>query len=230
MTWIQEMLTLAIGGFFGWAILMAFEFGHRANLVRFFILLMAIFVVVDHAGPAIARISGNVEEVRQDVKAVQNAGEKAGQLADSIRSINGSSILEFGASRQPLATNLWDKLFGVGKFTTPVAGQITQGFGPQNHGIDIAAPEGTPIKAAREGKVTVYSDNAYGNYVLIDHGGGWQTLYAHCSVVGVKTGQHVFEGDVIAKAGSTGNSTGPHLHFEIRKDGKAVDPMRYLGK
>lgn len=232
MTWIQEMFTLAIGGFLGWAIQKAFGQEHRAKLVQFFIFLMAAFVIVDHAGSAVARVSDHVDEVRQDVRAVQDAGNKINQAADAIQGIKGNSVLNFGASDKPLGTSLLDKIwpFRGGRFSVPVAGTITQGFNEHNHGLDIACNEGTPIRAARAGSVAINSDGIYGNYVLIDHGGGWQTLYAHCSKIGVKVGQHVFEGDVIALAGQTGNADGSHLHFEIRKDGKAVDPMQYLSK
>ena len=72
-----------------------------------------------------------------------------------------------------------------------------------------------------------YSPNAYGNYLIIDHGGGRSTLYAHCSSVDVSVGDFVVMGEPIAKVGSTGWSTGPHLHFEIRIDGQAQDPMSF---
>ena len=97
-------------------------------------------------------------------------------------------------------------------------------------GLDIAAPKGTPIKAAAAGKVT-YAGNAgdgYGNYVVISHGNGVQTVYAHCSKVLVSKGQQVSQGELIAKVGSTGNSTGNHLHLEVRKNGIAYNPQNYV--
>lgn len=101
-------------------------------------------------------------------------------------------------------------------------------------GTDISGSGvyGKPIVAANSGVVysVVYSNYGYGNYVIIDHGGGYSTLYAHCSSLAVQEGQVVIRGDVIAYVGSTGNSTGPHLHFEVRINGKAVNAMQYFQK
>lgn len=119
----------------------------------------------------------------------------------------------------------------------PVSGIITSRFGSNDSvrshshsGIDIAAPRGTAIKAAASGTVT-YSGNAgdgYGNYVVISHGNGVQTLYGHCSQLLVSKGQKVSQGEVIAKVGSTGNSTGNHLHLEVRKNGITYNPQNYV--
>ena len=96
-------------------------------------------------------------------------------------------------------------------------------------GIDIAAPSGANIIAAKDGTVIISRvEGGYGNTVVIDHGGGITTLYGHCSKLLVKAGQKVKAGDTIAKAGSTGVSTGPHLHFEVRKNGSPVNPGGYL--
>lgn len=114
----------------------------------------------------------------------------------------------------------------------PISGVITCRFGGRGYGhrgLDIAAPNGTPIKAAAGGTVTTAGwNNSYGYMVIISHGNGIQTVYAHCSQLLVKNGQQVAQGQVIAKEGSTGNSTGPHLHFEIRKNGVLQDPQNYL--
>jgi murein DD-endopeptidase MepM/ murein hydrolase activator NlpD len=92
-------------------------------------------------------------------------------------------------------------------------------------GVDLAAPTGSPIVAANDGVVLRAEWNGgYGNCVVIDHGGGIATLYAHASRILVKKGQQVKKGQTIALIGSTGTSTGPHLHFEVLKDGKAVRP------
>jgi len=96
-------------------------------------------------------------------------------------------------------------------------------------GIDIPAPYGTTIVAAQSG--TVISAGWMGSYgyaVIIDHGNGVSTLYGHNSRVLVRSGQHVSKGQAIARAGSTGNSTGPHCHFEVRINGSAVNPARYV--
>jgi len=97
-------------------------------------------------------------------------------------------------------------------------------------GLDIGAAMGTNIFAAAEGTVLVAGWNAggYGNYVVIDHGGGLTTLYAHCSSLNVSAGQKVSRGQVIAKCGSTGMSTGPHLHFEVLQNGAHTNPSAYL--
>ena len=98
-------------------------------------------------------------------------------------------------------------------------------------GIDIGASYGTNVLAANAGKVIVAQwNNAYGNYIVIDHGGGYTTLYAHNSALNVSVGQQVSRGQVIAKVGSTGFSTGPHLHFEIMINGATVNPLPYLQK
>jgi len=119
---------------------------------------------------------------------------------------------------------------GTGTFGWPMSGWISQRYHEYHRAIDIAGPKGTPIKAADSGYVAVVgrSDKGYGRYVLIDHGNGFQTLYAHFSVIYVKVGQSVAKGQTIGLCGSTGKSTGPHVHFEIRLHGKKVNPMLYL--
>ena len=117
----------------------------------------------------------------------------------------------------------------------PVSGDISQVYGSHNgefhHGLDLAIPNGQLIRAARAGKV-IKTDwfGVYGLTVMIDHGNGIQTLYAHNSKILVKDGETVTAGEEISLSGSTGNSTGPHLHFEIRVNGRTVDPQSYLPK
>jgi murein DD-endopeptidase MepM/ murein hydrolase activator NlpD len=98
-----------------------------------------------------------------------------------------------------------------------------------HEGIDITASSGTPIWAAAAGTVIWASwRGGYGNCVVVDHGNGLATLYAHASSILVGVGQSVGQGEMIALVGSTGNSSGPHLHFEVRVNGSAVDPLLYL--
>jgi lipoprotein NlpD len=122
---------------------------------------------------------------------------------------------------------------GFETFIWPVNGTINSGFGPRgmsfHDGIDIAAPEGTPIQAIEDGEV-IYSDQlrGYGNMVILRHAGGIVSVYAHNESNLVREGQRVVRGEVVARVGSTGRVSGPHLHFEIRKNNAAQDPLRYL--
>jgi peptidoglycan DL-endopeptidase CwlO len=144
----------------------------------------------------------------------------------------GTAVASRAASSDPA---------GVG-FVTPLAhAWISQGFGctsfafepvdracPGGHwhsGIDLAAARGTPVRATLPGIVTVIvSATGYGLHVVIDHGGGLSSLYGHLDTVLVNSGDDVVVGQVIGTVGSSGNATGPHLHFEIRRDGIAEDP------
>jgi murein DD-endopeptidase MepM/ murein hydrolase activator NlpD len=120
-------------------------------------------------------------------------------------------------------------------FRWPVRGRVITGFGPktsggQNDGINVAVPEGTPIKAAEDGTVA-YAGNelkGYGNLVLVRHANGFVTAYAHASSLDVKKGDTIKRGQVIGKAGATGNVTSPQLHFEVRRGATPVDPTQYL--
>jgi murein DD-endopeptidase MepM/ murein hydrolase activator NlpD len=115
----------------------------------------------------------------------------------------------------------------------PVSGPITSPFGPRwgrmHEGIDFGVGSGTPIHAAAAGVVVYCGDmSGYGNLIIIDHGGGLATAYAHQSSLAVGCNQQVTQGQVIGYVGSTGHSTGPHLHFEVRVNGTPVDPLGYL--
>lgn len=121
---------------------------------------------------------------------------------------------------------------------TPVKGKITSRFGAvsgirsgAHTGTDIACAKGTPIKAVASGTVTfAQRSGSYGNLIKISHENGVETWYAHCNTLYGKVGQQVEAGDIIATVGSTGNSTGPHLHLEIRVNGNVVNPQKYLYK
>jgi murein DD-endopeptidase MepM/ murein hydrolase activator NlpD len=128
---------------------------------------------------------------------------------------------------------------GSGTLTLPVAGPVTSPFGARtspttgaqefHEGIDIGAAQGTPIRAAASGTVTFAGQmSGYGNVVILSHTGGLQTRYAHQSAMSVTAGQTVAAGEVIGVVGATGEATGPHLHFEVRLNGVAVDPAPYL--
>jgi murein DD-endopeptidase MepM/ murein hydrolase activator NlpD len=118
-------------------------------------------------------------------------------------------------------------------FIWPVSGPVTSGYGYRwgrlHEGIDIAVPSGTAVHASASGTVIVAGwVGGYGNLVVVDHGGGIATAYGHNTSVAVGVGQAVAQGQVIAYSGSTGHSTGPHVHFEVRINGGAVDPLGYL--
>lgn len=117
--------------------------------------------------------------------------------------------------------------------------RISSGFGYRVHpiykrksfhsGIDLACPSGTPVFATAQGKITYAGVNGnYGKYIVIEHNNGFKTAYAHLSLVDVKVGRMVKKGEVIGKSGSTGNSTGPHLHYEVVKKKKKVNPLLYI--
>ena len=131
-------------------------------------------------------------------------------------------------------------VIGTGRLSRPCGGPVTSPFGYRIHpifhtkiyhaGVDFGVPSGTPIHAADSG-VVIYAGSGmrgYGNVVIIDHGGGLSTLYAHNSSLAVRAGQSVSKGQVIARAGSTGYATGPHCHFEVRRNGAPTNPMGYL--
>lgn len=142
--------------------------------------------------------------------------------------------------------NIRGSLKGEGKDTTvsrflnrPIRGVLTSSYGYRIHpkrkkghfhsGIDIAGKTGTPIACAAPGKV-VYAGwkNGYGYVVMVSHGNGYETLYAHCSKLAVSAGQTVKAGKTVAYVGRTGVATGPHVHFEVRKNGVYQNPLKYL--
>ncbi len=125
--------------------------------------------------------------------------------------------------------------YGDGKFLRPAAGVVSSGFGMRIHplthkyqmhqGVDIAMPTGTRIHAAESGRVTFAGHkDGYGKVVIMEHADGYQSVYGHLSDIGVEAGDVVRRGETIGLSGNTGRSTGPHLHFEILKDGKRLDP------
>lgn len=141
--------------------------------------------------------------------------------------------------RRMLANRKKSPRLGTGRFQMPVDGRLSSNYGPRRHpihgvvkehrGVDFGAPHGTPIRAA-DGGVVLYVGwyGGYGKIVMIDHGDDLVTLYAHTSRYVVDSGEKVTRGQVIAYVGSTGLSTGPHLHFEVRRNGTPVNPIGYL--
>lgn len=167
----------------------------------------------------IAAIQGRISQITQRFGAPPPA--PAGSFAGMVNSLTASA-------GSPPAALAW-----------PLQGTITSPFGERKNplgpgedfhpGIDIAADSGTPIAAAAPGRViSAGPDAGYGNLVVVDDGNGVTTRYAHCSQILVRPGQLVNTGDTLATVGSTGASTGPHLHFEVRVDDKPIDPMGVL--
>ncbi len=121
-----------------------------------------------------------------------------------------------------------------GSFAKPINGIITSGYGTRwgrpHEGIDFGVPVGTPVYAAASGTVQARPgyNGGYGNLIVLKHSAGVETRYAHLSRISVSTGEHVNQGDLIGYSGNTGHSTGPHLHFEIRQNGKSTNPAAYL--
>lgn len=158
----------------------------------------------------------NIDIAKNNIQEqIKNANKKQTEQSDVITEINGIELA-----------------------TKPISGKITSRYGAKstirksNHtGLDIAAPNGTPIKVVADGTVTNASYNgSYGNLVKINHGNGVETWYAHTSKMYVTVGSKVTAGQTIAAVGSTGNSTGSHLHFEIRINGTHINPQKYLYK
>jgi len=162
----------------------------------------------------------HLEEIQADLQR---------KIAEQLAAASGVGVLPAGPMSSPSAAGLiW-----------PVSGTVTSGFGGRSspggvgstyhEGLDIAVPEGTPIRASASGTVIMASYNGgYGNYTCLDHGSGLSTCYAHQSAFAVSSGQSVSQGQVIGYSGNTGASTGPHLHFEVRVNGAAQDPLGYL--
>jgi murein DD-endopeptidase MepM/ murein hydrolase activator NlpD len=181
-------------------------------------------------------------------RAVKTAGSKGEKQIVEEQILKNNRILsrtvtEETVTQAPVAevvsvgTKERPKTAATGSFVWPTSGNITSKFGYRrifgstsfHSGIDIANKSGTAIKAADGGTVTFTGyKGTYGNLVIIDHGNGKQTYYAHCSQILVSKGAKVAKGQLIARMGATGRATGSHLHFEIRVGGKAVNPLSYL--
>ena len=165
----------------------------------------------------------SIQEDRSDVLAeIEDLEAQSAALAARIR-----------AAQEQSSTAGAPVVSGSGQLSWPVSGPVTSGFGSRwgrmHEGIDIAVGSGTPVHAAAAGTI-IYAGwmEGYGNLVVIDHGNGLSTAYGHNSSLASAVGQTVSAGQVIAYSGSTGHSTGPHVHFEVRVNGAPVDPLGYL--
>ena len=173
-------------------------------------------------------------DTEKDNKTANSDVDKA-KSADSDTDTKASS--DNDASTDSNTPNNTEQSTTNSQFIWPAQGYVTCGFGYDegdhlHKGIDIGAGEGTPVLASASGTVVSvvedYSNEGLGCYIVIDHGNGYQTTYAQCSAIYAAYGQHVEQGEVIASVGSTGDSTGPHLHFRITENGAYTDPANFL--
>lgn len=181
-----------------------------------------------------SRYLSTIQSSQAELARIQNDRRLLEKALDELESLSKSMESQIRDLQTKNKTAL-----GSGKYIWPVSGDITSYFGNRMHpilkkrkfhsGIDIAAVLGTPIAASDYGVVIFSGRNGgYGLMITLDHGAGISTVYAHCSSLLVKVGETVSKGQIIAKVGSTGLSTGPHLHFEVRKDGVPVNPLNYI--
>ena len=194
-------------------------------------------------------LASQAQKVQDEVKAKKAEQQRvlahARTQQDAAKQMEADLIARSNEIRQIIQSRMQQNsgsdqiVHGNGTFIWPCNGPITSPFGYRTHpifgttiyhsGIDIGVDYNTPIHAADGGTVILAGwCGGYGNAVIIDHGNGLQTLYGHNTSVAVSEGQTVSQGQVIAYSGSTGYSTGPHCHFEVRRNGEAVDPMGYL--
>ena len=185
-----------------------------------------------------AKILENTKTVRENFIAKLSDTEK--EIQSKIDEYN-TRFAEINSEILSMALQEIDSEYIGGELAWPVPGytRISSNYGMRTHpitgvyklhtGVDISAPMGANFIAANDGLVTKAAYNsAYGNMVIIDHGGGVSTLYAHGSEILVQLGQIVKRGEPVLKVGSTGYSTGPHAHFEVRLNGIVTDPIPYI--
>ncbi|OPJ55422.1 peptidoglycan DD-metalloendopeptidase family protein [Alkalithermobacter paradoxus] len=165
-------------------------------------------------------------KVEAEIIKVNGVVETKNILSEKIIDKPQDQIILTGTKQRP-------STMAFGAFINPTRGRLTSRFGPRwgrmHEGIDVAGPIGTPIAAADGGVVTFAGvQGSYGKLVIINHENGYTTYYAHCNTINVRVGQRVSRGQVIATIGNTGRSTGPHLHFEVRKNGTPVNPLKHV--
>lgn len=184
-----------------------------------------VLVVYDRIGTSMGVAVSEEDQINADsIYSLMKYGSTSGSGGTFI----GSDVVYIGADGfvSPIGEHWRDVVTSeCGTRRDPFSGKTNS-----HTGIDLGVPIRTPIRAALDGTVTTakYAAGSYGYYVMIDHGEGLQTLYAHNSKLLVEVGQTVKAGDIISLSGSTGKSTGPHLHFEVRVDGAIANPRNYL--
>lgn len=186
-------------------------------------------------GDTIGSIAKMYEVEEDDITIYNGIDESKLVVGEKIIVPNGvKKVVEKKSSKSSKAYSAPTISVGSGYYIRPTSGSLTSNFGPRSlgyhYGIDYGAPTGTPIVASASGTVVkTYCGSGYGNCLVIAHDNGTQTLYAHASVLYVSAGAQVKQGQKIAAVGSTGRSTGPHLHFEIIKsNGQKLNPAQYV--
>lgn len=198
---------------------------------------------LEEAEELIEQINGDNTDKELDLSVIekytQNKEEvETSELEIAKQGVQAKIEEQLEKQREKEEKNAMPEISGIKLATKPITGTITSRYGERSSlrssthtGLDIATTTGTPIQVVADGTITSASySGSYGNLVKVDHGNGVETWYAHTSKMYVTVGQTVTAGDVIATVGSTGNSTGPHLHFEIRMNGEHVNPQNYLYK
>lgn len=214
--------------------------------------MVAVVAGMALANPALANSAANADitaplRAAQATKAPQGGDDEFRRLFNGWKSMDSGKLAIAPATAvaaAPAARGVGAPIFGRGKVSIPsrmpVEGSaLTSSYGMRTHpvlggrrahkGVDLAMPTGTPIYATADGTISRadwYS--GYGLYIAIEHGGDIQTRYGHMSRLNVAAGQEVRKGDIIGYVGSTGRSTGPHLHYEVRISGAAVNPVPYM--
>lgn len=183
------------------------------------------------------------EELLKGESVVNSEGEKGQKLVNKSVTMENCKVISESILDESVIIEAKDKLVVQGTknpiiaqmsaLNMPSRGSISSGFGMRwgrmHEGVDIAASMGSPITAALDGTVNYAGvEEGYGNTIKISHSNGIETIYGHCSSILVKSGQQIKKGEKIGLVGSTGNSTGPHVHFEVRIDGKPQNPLQYL--
>jgi len=199
-------------------------------------------VVYEEAVPFGIEYVNNAEMYEGQTKSVSAGANGSRSVTAKVTKINGVEVsrTEISSSNTVMAVaqvvEIGTKVpsgIGSGSFIDPTFGMISSRFGARwgrrHNGLDIANDIGTPVEAADGGEVTYAGYNGdFGNLIIVNHNNGYETYYAHLNTMDVAVGQKIIQGQKIGEVGNTGYSTGPHLHFEVRKNGIPMDPSKYL--
>ena len=202
----------------------------------------AVFAPETEMAQETAAPAGEIYETAMDALRVYHQeteeGEQAGSSVSEQTEVSTLAYVRYSDENLPEDVTMEQAILGF-DYCTPVSGVISSDFGYREHpvegeerfhyGVDLAADTGTQIVSFAAGTVSVVGESSsYGRYCIVEHGGGISTLYAHCSRITASSGAAVERGEKIAEVGETGMATGPHLHFEIHKDGEYLNPIYYV--